>query len=555
MQVAFDDINSFQSFNWRNAKTLRCVSSTPVCVDAVAFGVKNNAVHLDRARANPLMSVATLAVRVPANSFVSMWVRTTDANTPLLQSMGTPDSLRMTLVAGQLQCSMSHYDTMVNARGGSTIADGLWHQVGCLVTPVSTNGAVTSFVDGVPIASAWQVLQSFLPAKVQIGELDGNYATMDLDELLIAAGNVSRDEIERLYNSQAPVDRVRINTQTLTPSMTMTPSKTPTSTRTITSSSTATLTVTPTPTPTLTPIYNGIGVQNGDFEAKGLGWNQRSTMNDTLIANWPAMPIWTGMYLAWLGGIADSRDVLDQTIRVPTDKTTLSVHMGFHSKDTVCTNDSAYLFVNDTRLTQLAVCNQSKWAPLSLYSQYEFDMHQWSNQSVLLTFFLNNDGANPSSWFIDTVKFIPTSNNSTLQNADFANTNGIAWVEESLDRGQQVGQFIADGVAKLGNMNPARNRAVDRISQYVTLSADVKRLLFNYAPRSDELCGKSYDVLNVEVADSIVDTIDICKMSAPQQKSIDISAFAGKRVRVSFFLVTDYFISSEVTIDNVVISN
>jgi hypothetical protein len=229
--------------------------------------------------------------------------------------------------------------------------------------------------------------------------------------------------------------------------------------------------------------------------------------------------------------------------------------MGFHSQDTVCINDTANVFANDTRIGQLEVCNRSKWAPLPMYSQYEFDLHQWSGQAVLLTFFLTNDSANPSSWFIDTVKFIPTSNNSTLQNADFSDTHLGAWTEESLSNGPRLGQFIANGVAKLGNVVPPQNLVVDRISQYVTLPVDAKRLLFDYVPRSEELCGKSYDVLNIEIDNKLVGAIDICRTTLARTGSVDVSAFAGRRVRVSFFLVTDYSQGSEVTIDTVMIRN
>jgi hypothetical protein len=261
------------------------------------------------------------------------------------------------------------------------------------------------------------------------------------------------------------------------------------------------------------------------------------------------------MYMAWLGGITESRDVLDQTVFVPTDKTTLSIHMGFHSQDTVCINDMANMFINDTRIAQIGLCNQSKWAPMPMYSQYEFDLQQWSGHSVLLTFFLTNDSANPSSWFIDTVKFMPTSVNTTIQNADFADSNLGAWVEESLSNGPRLGQFIANGVAKLGSVAPAHNRAVERISQYVTFPTDAKRLMFDYVPHSEELCGKSYDVLNVEVDGVLIGAVDICKTTPARTGSVDVSTFAGRRVRVSFFLITDYSQASEVLLDNVVISN
>jgi hypothetical protein len=39
------------------------------------------------------------------------------------------------------------------------------------------------------------------------------------------------------------------------------------------------------------------------------------------------------------------------------------------------------------------------------------------------------------------------------------------------------------------------------------------------------------------------------------RKSVDITAFAGRRVRISFFLTTDSSVGSEARIDNVALSN
>jgi len=62
-------------------------------------------------------------------------------------------------------------------------------------------------------------------------------------------------------------------------------------------------------------------------------------------------------------------------------------------------------------------------------------------------------------------------------------------------------------------------------------------------------------VLNVEVDDKIVGVVDICRSTVGGRKNVNISAYAGKRVRISFFLTTDSSVGSEVRIDNVALSN
>jgi hypothetical protein len=108
---------------------------------------------------------------------------------------------------------------------------------------------------------------------------------------------------------------------------------------------------------------------------------------------------------------------------------------------------------------------------------------------------------------------------------------------------------------KLGGVNPARNLTSDRISQYVTLPADAKRLLFDVSVNSSEGCAKFYDVLNIEVNDTRLGAMDICNGIMPGRVSVDISAYAGQRVPISIFLTTDGSFGSEVQIDNVTISN
>ena len=201
------------------------------------------------------------------------------------------------------------------------------------------------------------------------------------------------------------------------------------------------------------------------------------------------------------------------------------------------------------------MCNRSKWSPLTLYNQQVIDLSAWQGQTVPIRFELTNDSFNPSSWIIDTVKFGPTISNTTLLNANFANGADGSWNEDSRSNGQQTGQFIANGVAKLGGVTPARNLTSDRITQYVTLPADAKRLLFDLSVNSDESCGKFYDAMTIAINDTPLGTMDICKGIRPGRASVDISAYAGQRVPVSIFLTTDSSMGSEITIDNVTVSN
>jgi hypothetical protein len=201
------------------------------------------------------------------------------------------------------------------------------------------------------------------------------------------------------------------------------------------------------------------------------------------------------------------------------------------------------------------MCNRSKWSPLTLYNQQVIDLSTLQGQTVIIRFELSNDSFNPSSWIIDTVKFGPTISNTTLLNADFANGAEGSWNEDSRSDGQRTGQFIANGVAKLGGKTPARNLTSDRITQYVTLPADAKRLLFDLSVNSDESCGKFYDTMTITVNDTPLGAMDICKTTNAGRASVDISTYAGQRVPVSIFLTTDSSIGSEITIDNVAISN
>lgn len=567
IKATFDNVAMYAPNVWFTTFPLRCQTRS-LCLDAVSDGVLGGAARFESSRANSLMSTSLLFNRMPSNVLVSMWARTT-TDTALLQNVGGFARFTMSIVAGKLICSTTVGATTVSTALGSDVADGQWHHLACVVTPgMGVTGAISSYIDGrLADAVTGGITTSFLPSRIAIGQVGTTYGTFDVDEFLIAGGNVGANEVLYLYNSQVPVGTPQVETPTLTASATptstrtatdtMTPSNTltPSLTRTLSLTRTMSPSMTPSMTPSITPTFTGGGVVNGDFEQAKLGWTERSSLGFPFIAKWAGRP-WMGNYFAWLGGVPNENAQLEQILTVPNDNTSLAVHMGFYSTQPSdrCTSDVARIFVNGVVMARWDVCNKSAMPPLPLYSQAVVDMSAYAGQTVTLIFELSNDSSFFSSWYIDTVRFVAPQSNSTILNADFANPGSGEWHETSRTNGAVLGQFITGGVAKLGNKAPPRNLVSERISQYVSLPADTKRLLFDLTSTSEESCGKFYDVLNVEVDDKIVGVIDVCRSTVGGRRSVDISAYAGKRVRLSFFLTTDQSVGSEVRIDNVALS-
>lgn len=554
IRATFDNISIYNPNVWVSARPLRC-QTRAVCVD-VSDGVMGTGAHFEASRANALASNIVLN-RIPSNVLVSMWVRTS-ADTTLLQSTQGLVPFAMSINAGKLACSIKIGQTTYMTSQSVTVTDGQWHQLACLVTP-GQKGALTSYVDGrVAETVLGGVITSFLPARVVLGQASSTYGTFDVDEFILAGGVVGSSEVLYLYNAQVPVGTPQVETMTSTPSNTATSTRTATATRTATNTRTSTRTITPSATITPVPVFDGGGVVNGDFEANKVGWTERSSQGFSLISNWLAVSTWRGLYFAWLGGADDESSQLEQVVTVPSDKTSLAIHSGYYSNEpqAYCASDNARILINGVELSKWNVCNKSKWSPVPLYSQAIFDLSGYAGQTVTMTLEMQTDESNISSWYIDTVQFVEPRTNTTLLNADFASAGNGDWHETSRTNGVVPGQFIANGVAKLGNKAPPRNNVSDRISQYVTLPADTKRLLFDVTMVSEEKCGSFYDVLNIEVDNAIVGTVDVCKRATglPRQ-SIDIASYAGQRVRISFFLTTDGSVGSEARVDNVALSN
>jgi secreted trypsin-like serine protease len=209
----------------------------------------------------------------------------------------------------------------------------------------------------------------------------------------------------------------RTPTNTLTPSLTRTMTKTRTSTKTRTNTRTATLSPTMTPKPEWM-----LNVGNGDFEMGHQTWDEAlqnyNQQYDGLVTNDTSIKSRSGTYYAWFGG-ADSigdgvyaTSVISQTVTVPAGAPYLRLYYLAKSAD-ICaksgTNyyDYANVLVNDVVLAKIELCTTksvNKWTPLT------FNLTAYKNQSVVITIQTTNDNSLISSFWIDDVGFVPTTN-------------------------------------------------------------------------------------------------------------------------------------------------
>ena len=316
-------------------------------------------------------------------------------------------------------------------------------------------------------------------------------------------------------------------------------------------------TATSTPTATAAPVAGDI--VNANFELGTTGWVETSSnaVGSVSISAWAGFPSWFGSIFAWIGGTINEVATISQTITVPSGATTLRVHQGMASYEPACATsaDKARFTVNGTTVREWTLCNHARWTTVAEYDTLEFDLSAYAGQSVTLGFSVDNDANNSSSWYIDTVHFVPGVTNMSLRNADFSVSDDGSWAENSRELGDRIGQMIIGGTAKLGTFGDESKKLTSRrVSQYVSLPSTTRSLVFSIAPHTNEYCGFYYDVLNIEVDEVIVGRVDISRCQPSGQLSIDMTPYATKRVKIGFNFVTDSSISGEVTVDNVALS-
>jgi hypothetical protein len=229
--------------------------------------------------------------------------------------------------------------------------------------------------------------------------------------------------------------------------------------------------------------------------------------------------------------------------------------MASFERSCASSTDTARFTVNGAMVREWTLCNKARWATVAEYDTLEFDLSAYAGQSVTLGFVVNNNSYDVSSWYIDTVHFVPASSNTTLGNADFSMRGDGTWFENSREWGEQLGQMVIGGGAKLGSYAvDSTNMTSRRVSQYVSVPSSTRSMLFTVAPQTLEFCGVYYDVLNIEVDEVVVGRIDICRTQRSGQWSVDMTPYANKRVKIGFNYVTDSSIAGEVVVDDVSLS-
>jgi hypothetical protein len=165
-----------------------------------------------------------------------------------------------------------------------------------------------------------------------------------------------------------------------------------------------------------------LNVGNGDFEMGHQTWDEvlqnYDYQYDGLVTNDASIKSRSGTYYAWFGGADSVSDgvyataVLSQTVTVPAKAPYLRLYYLAKSADICVKNgtnyyDYANVLVNDVVLAKIELCTTksvNRWTPLT------FNLTAYKNQSVEITIQTSNDNSLISSFWVDDVGFVPTTN-------------------------------------------------------------------------------------------------------------------------------------------------
>ncbi|MEZ4868897.1 MAG: serine protease [Caldilineaceae bacterium] len=185
------------------------------------------------------------------------------------------------------------------------------------------------------------------------------------------------------------------------------------------------LTPTPTPTPTLQPtaaptssvttnpqiylpistLYQVVTLQNPDFEAGSVQWQEYSRNDAPLILN-PSVANGAqahhGQWSAWLGGLPDEISAVEQLVTIPAQQPYLHFWYFISSVDS-CGRDWGGVIINRVEIVKrIDLCGATTLG----WQAGVVDLQAYRGQLVLLQFRAEVDNNNAiSSFFIDEVRF------------------------------------------------------------------------------------------------------------------------------------------------------
>lgn len=343
--------------------------------------------------------------------------------------------------------------------------------------------------------------------------------------------------------------------------------------------------ITPTPTPTITPTPppDGLPLLNGDFEQGPVAWEIRSSNEIDLILDdlaFAGIQPHGGSWAGRLGGPDNEESELEQRVIVPADAPYLSFFYVIDSFD-FCGYDYAGVRINDS--VDLLVEDLCETTATNGWVERTLDLSAYAGLPVDLLFWVTTDSSLNSTWFLDDITFTgvgptptpsptapPTATPSptptitptvppgglSLENGDFE-AGQTAWREQSdLGFDLVVDRFGGSGITPLSGTWAAwlggANEEQAVLSQRVTVRAEEPFLVFYHLISSADDCG--YDFGYVRVNGQVAETINLCRITSFDRwtpRTLDLSPIAGETVDLSFVIVNDDQLVSNLFIDDV----
>ncbi|NJM41179.1 MAG: hypothetical protein HC853_10625 [Anaerolineae bacterium] len=135
------------------------------------------------------------------------------------------------------------------------------------------------------------------------------------------------------------------------------------------------------------------------------GWTVTSAkgslviMQDTLMP--PDVLAYDGNYAAWLGGVLNEVNAIEQPIILPMNGATLAFRWRLQSTETQCHNDVLLVSLNGVLIDKLALCQPRT---TSDYVAYSRNLQSWAGQRVVLQLRVQTNGSLSSNLFVDDVR-------------------------------------------------------------------------------------------------------------------------------------------------------
>lgn len=146
-------------------------------------------------------------------------------------------------------------------------------------------------------------------------------------------------------------------------------------------------------------------IKNGDFEAGSNGdWTEFSFQGWDLLYLFGASTFpRSGAWVAWLGGDNDEIASLSQTITVPASRAYLVYwyKIGSDESSGDCHYDTAYVLIDGTPKQTYGLCADTE--ETTVWQQGKFYLGPYAGETIEISFYIETDVSNISSFYVDDV--------------------------------------------------------------------------------------------------------------------------------------------------------